>query len=106
MTKTHFTVLTAALFGLCAGPALAGAAADSAAPASSVAGQKLDSGLDDLPHYRLWADASGRAPLARRVTGESLDNGLGELPHFSQWRDPSGRNPLGREAQRVAGGLR
>ena len=59
-----------------------------------VAGQKLDSGLGDIPHYSQWTDRTGRAPLAYPVVGESLDSGLGELPHYSQWTDRTGRDPL------------
>jgi hypothetical protein len=63
---------------------------------SPVAGEKLDSGLGDLPHYSKWEDRSGRRPMGNRVLGESLDDGLGELPHYSQWVDPTGRDPMGR----------
>lgn len=28
-----------------------------------VAGQKIDSGLGELPHYRLWTDPSGKNPM-------------------------------------------
>ncbi len=55
-----------------------------------VAGEKLDSGLDTLPHYSQWAKHPGLATLvvaASHVPGESLDSGLGELPHYSQWAD-------------------
>jgi hypothetical protein len=62
-----------------------------------LSGQKLDSGLGDLPHYSMWIDPTGRNPLGTRVIGESLDSGLGELPHYSKWVDKTGRNPLGRE---------
>jgi len=65
---------------------------------ADVAGQKLDSGLGELPHYSKWADPSGRMPLkpaSTAVIGESLDSGLGELPHYSKWKDPTGRDPMG-----------
>lgn len=71
---------------------------------ADVPGQKIDSGLGQLPHYRHWADRSGR--LTTVVLGESLDDGLGELPHYSQWKDPSGRDPLGRGAGRVLTAVR
>lgn len=48
-----------------------------------LAGQKLDSGLGDLPHYRFWADKSGKNPLATRVAGEKLDSGLGDIAPYS-----------------------
>jgi hypothetical protein len=31
---------------------------------------KVDSGLGELPHYRDWADPTGRAPTERVVTAE------------------------------------
>ncbi len=71
---------------------------------ADVPGQKIDSGLGQLPHFRHWADRSGR--LTTVVLGESLDDGLGALPHYSQWKDPSGRDPLGRAAGRVLTAVR
>lgn len=62
---------------------------------TAVAGQKVDSGLGELPHYRQWSDPTGRMPMGTRVLGESLDDGLGELPHYSTWSDRGGRDPLG-----------
>ena len=94
--KTRLCVsLSAAVLILVAGPALSG-------PAAFVAGQKLDSGLGDLPHYSTWADPSGRNPMGSRVAGESLDDGLGELPHYSTWVDKTGRDPMGRSGTQVA----
>ena len=52
-----------------------------------VAGEKLDSGLDALPHYREWKD--GLAMDTIRLPGEKLDSGLGSLPPYSQWPDHS-----------------
>lgn len=46
------------------------ASATDAAP-HAVAGQKLDSGLGELPHYRLWADPSGKHPMGKPVAAES-----------------------------------
>ena len=43
------------------------------APPATVAGQKLDSGLGDLPHYRLWADPSGRQPTAKPPAATSQE---------------------------------
>jgi hypothetical protein len=64
------------------------AVAAEAAPASAkVVGEKVDSGLGDLPHYSKWADA------ANKVSGEKVDSGLGDLPHYSKWSDPTGKNP-------------
>jgi hypothetical protein len=36
-----------------------------------VAGQKIDSGLGELPHYRLWADPSGKNPMGLSKSGKS-----------------------------------
>jgi hypothetical protein len=64
----------------------ASAMATEALPAPvRVAGEKLDSGLGELPHYSKWGT---------KVAGEKLDSGLGELPHYSKWADPTGKNPL------------
>ena len=43
-----------------------GAAAGERAPATvKLAGEKLDSGLGELPHYSQWADATGKTPMAK-----------------------------------------
>lgn len=68
--------------------------ADNAARKAPVAGQKLDSGLGELPHYRYWADKSGRNPTAMRVAGEKLDSGLGDIVPFSL-----GRNGLPKDVE-------
>ncbi len=52
-----------------------------------VQGQKLDSGLGDLPHYRFWADKSGRNVTAQRVVGEKVDSGLGDIVPYSLGKD-------------------
>jgi len=46
------------------------AAERASAPANKVSGEKIDSGLGDLPHYSQWADPTGRNPL-RRASGAS-----------------------------------
>ena len=72
-------------------------AADATAATVQVPGEKIDSGLGELPHYSRWADATGKQPLrhaaAAKATlvGEKKDSGLGELPHYRHWADPSGR---------------
>ena len=58
MTKFTTMIVSAA----CAATTLFAAtalAADKRAPVQ-VAGEKLDNGLGDLPHYRDWADKSGK----------------------------------------------
>ena len=66
---------------------------------AAVVGEKRDSGLGDLPHYRHWADRSAR--LSTSVPGESLDDGLAALPHYVAWTDKSGRHPLGQQSPQV-----
>jgi hypothetical protein len=63
--------------------------------ASIVPAAKVDSGLGELPHYRNWADPTGRSPMltAGVVPAAKVDSGLGELPHYRDWVDPSGHTP-------------
>jgi hypothetical protein len=84
----------AAVLGLAVSPV--------AAAEKFVPGQKLDSGLGELPHYSKWTDASGRHPTGHRVVGESIDSGLGELPHYSKWVDTTGKDPLGKERTQLS----
>ncbi len=72
------------------------AAERAAAPANKVSGEKIDSGLGDLPHYSQWAKP------ANKVSGEKVDSGLGDLPHYSQWADPTGKNPSQRQSVQVS----
>lgn len=75
------------------------------APAGTLAteGQKLDSGLGELPHYSQWASKSSPAATNTRVPGESLDSGLGELPPYAVWVDKTGRDPLRRQGRQLVG---
>jgi hypothetical protein len=61
--------LSATVFAAILGATLlvpAGAApADSAWSSAQVPGEKIDSGLGDLPHYRDWKDPTGKAPLGK-----------------------------------------
>ncbi len=85
MKTTQLLVLASAVSAaLNLTPALAG---DTPAARSLVAGQKLDSGLGDLPHYRFWADKSGRNVTAQRVVGEKVDSGLGDIVPYSLGKD-------------------
>lgn len=62
-----------------------------------VAGEKLDSGLGELPPYREWAKypaTSKLVALASHVPGEKLDSGLGELPPYREWADNTGNQHL------------
>jgi hypothetical protein len=96
-SRSMATALLASIVVLAASPTVA---ADTASAGVQVVGQKLDSGLGDLPHYSQWADPTGSTPLRRasgatgvkvQVAGEKKDSGLGDLPHFSQWADTTGR---------------
>lgn len=94
-SKTLVSFTLAALCGFAPSlPTLA------AGPSATVPGEKIDSGLGDLPHYSRWADRSGRV-VAVAVPGESLDSGLGELPPYRLWVDRTGKDPMGK-ATRVA----
>ena len=85
MKTTQLVILAGAV---CAAlnltPAVAG---DVPAARSLAAGQKLDSSLGDLPHYRFWADKSGRNVTAQRVVGEKVDSGLGDIVPYSLGKD-------------------
>lgn len=92
--------MTAALGVLASTPTLAG---ETIATTAQVPGQKIDSGLGELPHYSQWADPTGKNPLRRtssapatpvQVVGEKKDSGLGDLPHYSQWADKYDRQPV------------
>jgi len=61
-SRAMATALLASIVVLGASPAVA---ADAASTAAQVAGQKIDSGLGDLPHYRDWKDPTGKAPLGQ-----------------------------------------
>jgi hypothetical protein len=65
---------------------------------NTVPGEKIDSGLGELPHYSKWAMSGAHratAPVALSVPGESLDDGVAALPHYSHWKDRTGKDPLG-----------
>jgi hypothetical protein len=83
MNAKLIATLTAAVLLSAAGPALSG-------PDAVVAGQKVDSGLGDLPHYSKWANTSGQLAVSNQVPGQKLDSGLGDLPHYSKWADLNG----------------
>ena len=58
------------------------AATPGLAPAAhAVAGQKIDSGLGELPHYRLWADPSGKNPLGQASVADVQDLGAAKSRH-------------------------
>jgi len=86
MTARIALVLLAAAF-------VAGASAGSP---RGVPGEKLDSGLGELPPYAEWAAhpvlvryTASELEAARRdphhVVGEKIDSGLGEIPPYREW---------------------
>ena len=100
MTLKISAAMAAALGILASTPTLAG---EAVATTVQVPGQKIDSGLGELPHYSQWADPTGKNPLRRtasspataaQVAGEKKDSGLGDLPHYSQWADKTGRQAV------------
>lgn len=46
------------------------AADRAAAPAHKVSGEKIDSGLGDLPHYSKWADPTGKNPTLAKAADQ------------------------------------
>lgn len=91
----HRTRIGAAVVALLAISVTFPAAAGQNAP-HRVAGEKLDSGLGKLPHYRDWAKYPALRPLVRvadgqRIAGEKLDSGLGSLPHYREWGQHTSR---------------
>lgn len=101
----------AAMLALLSFPLACGAETPNASAKSRVAGEKLDSGLGELPHYREWAHHPvtrwwAAAADAARVPGEKLDSGLGELPHYREWaRHPATRLSVAAPVADGAGGV-
>ncbi len=90
------------LFAAALGAATPTWAADGTTAPASVAGEKADSGLGDLPHYRAWADPTGKTPMRPAsvavaakpaLAGEKQDSGLGSLPHYKHWGAAAGQLP-------------
>lgn len=89
--------MLATVFALTVVPFAWGAENPVADRQNPVVGEKLDSGLGSLPHYRHWAKhrATGEpAALSQRVPGEKLDSGLGSLPHYRHWTKHSATKRL------------
>lgn len=79
----------AVLAGLLVATTMAAAAppADVIRKGVAISGEKVDSGLGELPHYREWKNAFTRAtPASQQVSvhipGEKIDSGLGDLPAY------------------------
>lgn len=65
MKALWIPVLASALGAVMLVPAGAASADTAASPTVHVQGEKIDSGLGDLPHYRDWKDPTGKAPLGK-----------------------------------------
>jgi len=81
-------IMLAAALALLITPVAYGGEKPVAGKRHHVEGEKLDSGLGELPHYRHWAKhpaTKGLVALTSRVPGEKLDSGLGELPPYREW---------------------
>jgi len=98
--------MLATVFALIFAPLACGEGRPIADKQHHVAGEKLDSGLGSLPHYRHWEkrDATGGSvALAQRIPGEKLDSGLGSLPHYRHWANHSATKRLVVLAEHVPG---
>jgi hypothetical protein len=77
------------LMGFAVVAALAGAMTDVAVAGEPVAGEKLDTGLGNLPPYAEWHRTPGLAVIAAAgslgTPAAKQDNGLGALPPYSEW---------------------
>jgi hypothetical protein len=68
MKKSTLSLIAVALSGSALLPLAGAALAGKAAPVSaSVPGEKLDSGLGDLPRYSEWKDKTGKDPMGRSM---------------------------------------
>lgn len=107
MAKNMIQICTlAAALALLLAPVAYGGGKPAAGKQFHVAGEKLDSGLGKLPHYRHWAKhpaTKGLVALASRVPGEKLDSGLGELPPYREWAKHPSTSKLAALASRVPG---
>lgn len=65
MKALWIPVLACALGAVMLVPAGAASADSPASPTVQVQGEKIDSGLGELPHYRDWKDPTGKAPLGK-----------------------------------------
>lgn len=80
----------AALAGLLVATTMAGAEPSQAGmthKGTSFPGEKVDSGLGELPHYRHWKHTYPPANAASqqivvRIPGEKLDSGLADVPVY------------------------
>jgi hypothetical protein len=55
-------------------------AAERAAAPAKVSGEKVDSGLGELPHYSKWADPTGKNPMQAKAVTKRDDKPAQRLP--------------------------
>jgi hypothetical protein len=68
MKNNTLSLIAVALAGTALLPLASAALSGTSAPtAVDVAGEKLDSGLGELPHYREWKDKTGKDPMGRAM---------------------------------------
>lgn len=82
-SRSRTIIATLALLSF---PFCCGAEPPRASTPATVIGEKVDSGLGDLPHYRFWTTSPRRPAggvVAVRIVGEKLDSGLGALSESS-----------------------
>jgi hypothetical protein len=80
MMKVQAIALTVAALGAAVVLNVGSAHADTSR-AHAMPGEKIDSGLGEMPRYGT-------------VVGQKVDSGLGELPHYRHWTDKTGRAPM------------
>lgn len=59
-------------------------AADAGGSAVRVTGEKVDSGLGDLPHYSKWADPTGKNPMQARTAVDTKQAEAAAAPDAKQ----------------------
>ena len=72
MNKFTALTLAASLAVSFASLSTVAVAADRGAPVK-VAGEKVDSGLGELPHYSQWADPTGKNPMQSKASAKRDD---------------------------------
>lgn len=55
-------------------------AAERATASVQVAGEKVDSGLGELPHYSKWTDRTGKNPMQSKASAQRDDQQAQRLP--------------------------
>jgi hypothetical protein len=69
--KRFVSLSAAAVVAALVFSSVAAAAPEAPAAPARVSGEKIDSGLGDLPHYRQWADPTGKNQLKAATAREA-----------------------------------